>query len=621
MHFFTDVRLLATFATGSKPAGTQLAAVASANTAHFGAAIFRLEQLLPESWLEWPSVGPREALMLGLRAGFAERLLSALGEWSPRDRLLLGLYLQHGIAHDELHRWLKHSRDPERPLLLLRHVAHVVGWSEPEQKDDKCVVEPLRMLERIQECSLRERMHLLVCPACQDEQAALKNAARLVQHVLKLMFVPRQGELLTVRRVVKPKPDSADPLVMLLLALIIVGIVSAFGGSERQGKPTKAALAAMPQSAPDVIARSLKRWETGPPTGILHERYRMLSGVKTLSIERWYDWSAPHHMRQLVKDESQATVLDLVSDGDRRLRFRIRTSPDAERSSLVENAQVAAYVPILRQLPSVGPLGTFPASLINADESLLWLAQQGHSRLLGHTVAGGRAADEIMVDGQPDTLRLAIDRSTGAVLEATRLSDDGRSSTTVWQCDALEQLATVPRDQYEWPSGPLSALPDPRQLGAVMPPSLPVRTILDRKMAIAFPSELPGTTLAAFIHDVPGPSLPVQQIYEGQDWTVMFATSWLHYRSLPGEQLDRTAGTTQFSVLPYGIPDTITGQWKSGNATGTVYYWQAGVSHATREQMLAHILGSMTELGPATEDLFQQRFSNRQPSAAIQSSR
>ncbi len=608
---------LATFATGDGPSALVLARVALHRAPNLGHAVASLDNILPGHWLSWPSVGPREWLELDLRANDAERLVAVLGEWSPRDRLLLGVWLLLDVPAEDLEQWLHFPDAKADVMTLLRHVARTLGWVEPVNREPACLalMDALIEADDLQD-GRQTRLHLLGCLACQEERTALQQARSLILKAWRLMFrAPR-----FYGRTVAQTPGQRERSRWLWrravgLALCIVIGFATVRSSDKT--PLAPAVAPRPITAQGVIERVLHRWEQGGGTGVTHERYRVLSGAQTLVIERWYDWTAPHRLRVIVRTMDGSPRLDLVTDGQRRVSYTVETPPFVGRTVSIDSPGVAQLLPLLYQLPVVGPLGSFPGELHNADLALLWAAQQARPRLLGTSRIGGRLAMHLLFTGADHVaVHLLIDQQTAAVLQATRLDPQTGQSLLVWQADLLERLpwANELDDSAEHYSNDLL---DPRDLFARAPSALTVWTVLGRAMQVPFPTALPGTPLGAFLHDQDGPSFAVEQVYEGADWSLILNTSRLAYPNTPPSTFDQHIGDIAYTVIPSGSPDSVHVEWQLGTTSrGYLLLWDASLRRDRQALVVRSILASFTLLTPANAPAVQRRFlqpSNDEP--------
>ncbi|MBA3943968.1 MAG: hypothetical protein H0X37_05330 [Herpetosiphonaceae bacterium] len=600
---------LATFATGDGPSALELARVALHRAPSLGYAVTNLDNILPSHWLSWPSVGPREWLELDLRATDAERLVAVLGEWSPRDRLLLGVWLLLDVPAEDLEQWLHFPGGKARVMTLLRHVARTLGWIEPVNRVVTCLAVMDSLIEADdQQAGRQTRLHLLGCYSCQEERTALQHARSLILKAWRLMFrAPRfYGQTVAQTPAQRERNQWLLRRAVGLAVCCVVGFATVRASAQTPVPPEAAPTHITAQS---VIERVLHRWEQGNGTGVAHERYRILSGGQTLVIERWYDWSIEHRLRVMVHAMDGSLRLDLVTDGQHHLSYTVETPPFVGRTMSIDSPGVAQLLPLLRQLPVVGPLGSFPGDLHNADLALVRSAQQARPRLLGTSRVGGRLAIHLLyTDADHVAVHLLIDQQTAAVLRATRLDPETGQSLVVWQADLLE---TVPwSNQLDDSAERYSPdLPDPRELLAPAPAALTVWTVLSREMPVAFPAALPGTPLGAFLHDQDVPSLAVEQVYEGEDWSLILKTWRLAAPQPPPATFVQHVGDIAYTIIPGGSRDTIAVEWQLGMiARGSLLFWHATLPRDRQVLTVRSILGSLTLLTPANAPEIQRRF-------------
>lgn len=617
--FAAEITQLASFAVGDQRAGLFLARAALQNKPRRGQAVAALYRLLPDTWLAWPSIGPRETLQLDLRTSDAERLISVLGEWSPSDRLLLGLYLLLDIPRDRLGTWLPHPEAGARVAELLIHVAHALDWIDTEVLPHACAAVTESLLE-VDDPDLgrKVRLHLLGCPTCRAEATALRRARALVLKTINLFFPPQKIEIwaavpLPANLQRQPPWHRRQGVLVTCLLLFAVGL---YLGQRPplQAQPFGTAAGAFaqlpaPSTAGAVIERALRRWEAAPHQQITHERYRARSGTRTVIIERWYDWMPPHRLRIKVDDVTGAPILDLVSDGRSRLSYTVHAGTFGTRTADVKNEAVAALTPILRNLPSVGPFGSFPADQRWFDQELLWAAQKGEPRLLGSTTFAGRATYRVVyTDHDGARIYLSIDRSNFAVLQATRTVPDAGRSEQVWQAEVFAAVPSLPVGSIARTQA-TTTLPNPRQIWAEPQANIAVSTIVGYSMPFALPEVLPGTPIAAFMRVLENRALDVLQLYEGPDWSLMVITPRIDYLRLRTRQLDQQTGPVAYAVMPSSDPDVVQVEWRLDSANhGMLFFWQAGKTRSEQLAALQPVLASLTSPDHTTADVWQQRF-------------
>lgn len=618
-HFAPEIVQLATFAIGDLRSALQFAQWALHEAPREGAAVKKLYQLLPETWLAWPSVGPREWLTLHLRPTEAERLISVLGEWSPTDRLVLGLHLLLGVPCEQIGQWVPLPGGGERVVELLGHVAHAMGFSTRYELTTACEAVADTLLDAHDPALGRvARLHFLGCAACRDHASGLQQARKLVLATIALLFrrvdwAPSYLATLPYQPPVR-QPSALQRIVRrtaLVVALIVLGFVLGQRPAPASTINASASGATSVQvTAAQVIERALKRWEHGPTREFSYERYRARSGQDTVIIERWYEWAAPHRLGVNVRRADGTPLLAVTRNGRSHLSYRIHAGRYT-RALQVEHTGVATLTPLLLQLPHVGGIGSFPANGEYWDQTLLWAAQQGKPRLLGTTTFRERKAVRVaftMPNG--DGMYLIIDQATSALLQATRTVSDTQQSEHVWEAEVVQLQRGIPVDPAPLPTELSDSLPNPRQLLLATPPSnVDVQTVLTRKMPFAVPQQLPGPLIAAYLRDLNNRSLEVAQLYEGTDWSLLVASPRISY-NIPFRILDQQLGTTAYAVVANTGPQPFSQiEWQLADGSrGVASLWQGGVDETRRLALLKEIVGSLTPVTAQNAATWQAHF-------------
>lgn len=582
------------------------------------AALRRLIALMPRGWLSWPTAaGPADELRLSLKRERADRLLSLLGQADPAARIGLALHLLDDVPRDELQSWLGVAGIEQRVERMIVHIGGSLELLPPPGDQPACVrLAPELLDAHDPQIGRLIRRHTVGCEACRVRAEGIAHTIDLLRRALDTFFrapppddIARrmaQRQHLVRKRVVNPW--IAAPLVVLLLVLV--------GRAVGAASDTAAAPQVLTSSA--IIDRALQRWDRHTIRyGVLRERVTIGMDDETRVLERWYDYSPPHRMRiTLYKPDDPTPLLDLTTDGSRRLAYRVVRGSAIEQG-YVENEQVAQWMPLLQQLPTVGSVGRLPVSNYQSDALLLAQAQRDGAVLLGATQWSYRPAWLLMsTSTSGERVQLTIDRETYALLEARINTSMSGTTTTasrrVWRTDLLEMLnrPDVPGNIFRVARAkPAQTLLNPRQIGGRTELLLNLDTAVVNN-PLPVPTVLPEPSVLAYLRLPSRLSTSVSQVYEGPWSTLIIESSLLPMPRLVRPPRGEFAGG-RFERIPATRDQATILEWTLNTAPQErkrLYLWHALLSDAERDQLALRILDSMTAVDSANADQFRARF-------------
>jgi hypothetical protein len=352
-------------------------------------------------------------------------------------------------------------------------------------------------------------------------------------------------------------------------------------------------------TAAALIDRALHRLDPGTGSGILHEQYQIDTGPEAILAERWIDNQKPQRMRLILKRMSDGLrLLDLTTDGRTRLEYTA-TAPGEDKTSTtasIDNPRVADLMPLLRQLPATGAIGSFPSSNIPYDLTLLGNARHSKPTLLGTTTELGRPA-YLLTYAAPDEgqrIVLTIDAETAGLLRATGAAAQSNGPAEVlWQAHTVEIVPAPPAhifDLHEAEAGP--SLPDPRHLLLRPFSNLTVAEVGQQYVTFPVPVGLPAGTSLAYLRGAD--FFGALQVYEGTWTSAVLVTPLSEFPPRLGRpfenrlgailwrriRTDSIRGVTQIEFAPQAEPFR----------RSQLYLWHAFLAEDDREAEALRIL-------------------------------
>lgn len=589
---------------------------------HLGAAVRRLVALLPPDWLSWPNdAGPAEWLGMRLRYEQATRLISILGVWTPRERLALALYLLEEVRRDDLDAWLGTTGMAERLSALISSAGASLGQVPPPGESHDCREVAADLLD-VDDSQLgaRARLHTIGCAACRAHAAGLRRTRVILRRALDVLFradvPPHFPRLIAERRIVASYPRTRVRLVALLSVMLLLWSAVARGAEPAQPP----AAPPPPLDGPRLIDLAIHRFDDPVRSeGILHERFQIGNGPYPLTIERWFDYRPPHRLRVTVSRRDRAAPLfDLVASGPDRLAYILDPGVVRSYGGATRDPLIAAYIPMLAQLPAIGSLGALPVPQHHLDVPLLAEARRGAPTLLGSVLWRDRPAYLVASTTHTgERLVLTIDRESLSLLEARLMAAAASASTTfrVWEADLVEILLPrdVPASRFYLQQPTEVAQINPRQLFRYPLAELDLPAA-SRIAIIAVPDALPEPPLIAFIRNRSGLRTPVYQVYEGR-WSTLLVLSPAIIHA-PPRPLERRFPGGAYTLIDSRLPQTTLAEFALDAAPGRrmrVYFWHMLAADAEREALVERVIRSMVLIEATTIDRYAERFAPPPP--------
>lgn len=546
----------------------------------------------------------------GLSAAQAAALLTALAAASPAARLQLGLHTLLGLPAETIAVPAEALPDPAPPppsdpqaiagatpngtapdsidaLIELRCTLALALGYLPVTTERPLLLQVARLLagrahgpEAVQTRGL-----LLTSADARALRDGLFQTEATLQQAIPALFAATPPPALTARllKEVAGGQRSLSALqrrprlllvggVLLLLLLLVMPEVQRFAP-----EPVQPAVGAAPAIAPAaLIDAAIHRFErNAPATGLLHEVYQAQLGGERWTLERWYDYSAPHRLKVIAAREGEAMPLyALATDGQGQIQYRWqgRAMSGREQSIGIDVTvtadEIAQLMPILRQQPEVS---IFQTSSRPFDIGPFYLAQARNADLtaLGATDIDGRAAQMVtyrttrpfppldLAANQPESaptqVILAIDTETYALLDVTIVAQSAGESVTQnpWRATSVAVQASVPLGLFALE--PAESQATQTGLASVRLPTLPAEALLSLDAALAttqrtiyLPEQLPAADMRGLAANTGNghvgllyegafhtlllyhnPELSQAQLPEGQERTVNGLRYWL----------------------------------------------------------------------------------------------
>ena len=538
---------LAHFAVGDVETAHRLAAEALATTSSPRDAVRALAELLPRKMGSWPAAKeipetPESAL----------ELFSKVASWKPRERLALVLHLVARLPHQELDDWTGAGEITDRLPEIVDEPLHSSGKRPDSADSPACRLFAHSLLDVDDaEHGRNLRLHTLGCANCAARAEALRTRLSMLRESIQRVFPPElpryavrarrravgRGQRWQLRRI------SAACLVVLAVVLWL-GRPTASPALTRQAD-------SVPITAATLVERALNRVEAGPDVGTLHERARMGQGAEALVVERYTRLQAPHGMSLTLREAASGLLLlDLRTDGATRLWYSAKQRGGEPTTVSIDDARIGDMQPLLRNLPAVGSLGSFPSVRARSDIALLGAARSAGATLLGTTEVTDRPGYLLeYTDRRAERVVLTIDAETATLLRATTAPNGARGASQVlWQAEVVEIIPEAAAPELEIP--PIAAddaIPNPRHL-LLQPFSNTRLSDLKQQYAdIPMPSRLPADTALAYIRD--GSLYGLIQVYEGPWATIAILSNYDDLSMQPPQQLTERTGSIRWRVL------------------------------------------------------------------------
>ena len=577
----------------------ELAGQAIAGEGGDGAALRRLVAKLPGPQQDWPAVMPHRPAALGLDAASARQVFALLGDLSAAGRLALGLHLLFGVPRHELDRWLGTPTPAEQATHFVMEVGHAIGLIPPVADEPACqaISSKLADVDDV-ERGRAVRLHLLGCEHCRTRAEGVRRTLHLLREAIDVLFparqpLPRLQETPPVARIgrgTKVLRLGGTSAAALLAALLIIW----------RPAPTVAPRVQERVTAAGLIDRALHRLDPGTASGVLHEQYQIGTGPGALLSERWIDNGNPQRMRLTLKRVSDGLkLLDLTTDGRTRLQYTATGDDQSSTTTSIDNPRVADLMPLLRQLPATGAVGSFPPSNMPFDLTLLENARHLQPTLLGTTTELGRPA-YLLTYTEPDEgqhIVLTIDAQTSGLLRATSAAGQAHGSVEVlWQARTLEMLPAPPEHIFDLREAePDASLPDPRHLLFRPFSNMTVAELGRQYFTFPVPAGLPEGTSLAYLRGAD--FFGALQVYEGTWSSAVLVTPLSEFPPRLERPFEKRLGTTLWRQVRNdavrGVTQIEFAPQDEPFRRSQLYVWNALSSDADRDAEALRILANI----------------------------
>ncbi len=586
---------LAFFATGDVEAGHALAARALATTSTSRDAVRAIARRLPRKTRAWPTRQVIERVESEAKNTIGR--LAALARWTPRERLALALYLVGGVPRRDIGEWVDSVGLEERLVGLVATAAGIAPLTAPDE-NDACHVFAGSMLD-VDDPDLGRnlRLHMLGCTRCVERVVATRAVLRAMRDMVERFFPPEPPRHVPRAGIPPRRKRQAARLARLALACLLVFAVTVGIAWSAESRAGTARSERATVTAAALVDRALNRFSGEQRSGVLHERLHMGEGTDALVIERYTDYQPPHRMwLTLQKPGDDTLLLDLRTDGGTRLWYRGQNPGGTPTTVSIDDPRINEMQPLLRNLPAVGPLGSFPSARARTDVTLLAAATTANPTLLGTTTFAGRPAYLLSyVDEQEaERIVLTIDAETATLLRATAATAAGNgSSTQLWQAEIVEIVTPESAPSFDLPPAVASdEVPNPRHLLLQPFSNIRLGTLLGQHAVIPMPLELPPDTSLAYLRN--GNLYGIVQVYEGAMTTVAIVSNYYHMFTPPPEPLTERAGSTRWRVAREDTARSVT-QIEFAPARGAasralLYVWHAQLGDRERLELATRVL-------------------------------
>ena len=586
---------LAFFATGDVEAGHALAARALATTSTSRDAVRAIARRLPRKTRAWPTRQVIERVESEAKNTIGR--LAALARWTPRERLALALYLVGGVPRRDIGEWVDSVGLEERLVGLVATAAGIAPLTAPDE-NDACHVFAGSMLD-VDDPDLGRnlRLHMLGCTRCVERVVATRAVLRAMRDMVERFFPPEPPRHVLRAGIPARRKRQAARLARLALACLLVFAVTLGIAWSSESRAGTARSERATVTAAALVDRALNRFSGEQRSGVLHERLHMGEGTDALVIERYTDYQPPHRMwLTLQKPGDDTLLLDLRTDGGTRLWYRGQNPGGTPTTVSIDDPRINEMQPLLRNLPAVGPLGSFPSARARTDVTLLAAATTANPTLLGTTTFAGRPAYLLSyVDEQEaERIVLTIDAETATLLRATAATAAGNgSSTQLWQAEIVEIVTPESAPSFDLPPAVASdEVPNPRHLLLQPFSNIRLGTLLGQHAVIPMPLELPPDTSLAYLRN--GNLYGIVQVYEGAMTTVAIVSNYYHMFTPPPEPLTERAGSTRWRVAREDTARSVT-QIEFAPARGAasralLYVWHAQLGDRERLELATRVL-------------------------------
>jgi len=586
------------------------------------------------------SFGPADAARAGLTQEQAAGLTALLAGLTPSERLVLGLHTLRGHDAATIAELLPALPAPPQQTLSGFRCAAVPALGLLPPGADTALLPALDgWLDGLSspEEALELRRAVLEEPRARAQRDALAAVRQKLAQALPALVpggAPARliDDLLSMDEQPHARPARSSRLTPALLGLVVA--VLALAGAIvavpawMRGRQSSAAPAALDTAA--ILERAARRFEQAPlQQGVLHERLQLRNNDSAYTIERWYDYAAPHRVTVAVEIAgARGDRAAVSSDGRSLIQYRNWEGGDLDLS--VTPNQAARAAPLLRSFPNAAVV--FGENW-RTDIGPVYLGQAraAQVRSLGQTSYQGRPAYLLTYrgvpagtpspDGRPGQVLLTIDMQTYSLLEVALVADGESESVAQHplRAEVLEVLDEVPDSRFAQPAAEVVSR---SRLTSVYFPSLPPELSVDLEAAgrlggLLVPQELPDPTMRGLV-------LRAQRDADHQDTVIYYEGEFSSLVLLPSQNVftrdtlepvgeERTVGAYRYRLLHdrNGLPRTVTAEVSQGDQLGRRLIAVLADSYATdaeREAKLEQVIASLTPLTPQNVAVLRERF-------------
>ena len=533
---------------------------------------------------------------------------------SPLDRLGLTLFLTMNVPRGGVDGWLGTDGLAERLAVIVDVAGSELGYL-PADTPAECRPFRRNMIDVDDPAAGRRlRLHLLGCEHCVTALPGIKRTQKALRAWFERCETPLAAELPTADPgrsharlpAILASPSSRRIAAVCTLVILVVGLLVA--RPARSSRPA----ASTTITAREILDRALNH-HMARPAGVLHERFRIGTETGSLQGERWIDYRPPHALRLIVRaPDARAPLLDLATDGAYRLHYTARMGSLAPAGVTIEDEEVAAIQPLLRQLPAVGQLGSFPPLHRPGAHELLRNALRANPLLLGSATVLERPAYLLAFAQGSDQVVLTVDAETSALARATVVRGEGRSSSTVlWEAEQIELLAAAPSGTFDTGEGQThDSLPNPRHLLLDPFSTLRLRDVARSYFRVPLPAERPAGTTLAYLRTVD--FFGLVQAYEGEQASVAIVSSPPAYPVRPLTRLERQSGRTYWRVVEDDpdrqLTEIVFAPDDDLRRRSWLYVWHADLTDGERLAAAERIIDSITWVDDIEAAAYERRF-------------
>jgi hypothetical protein len=405
-----------------------------------------------------------------------------------------------------------------------------------------------------------------------------------------------------------------------------------------------------PRTAAELVDSAIHRLEQPSlQTGVLHEVYQAAwADQPPYVIERWYEYAAPHRLRiELRTEDGRPPLLAIASDGQGLVQFRTTNNlflGNQSNESLdihLSPEELAAALPILRELPSPGVYSSSPLDGADISRYFLAAARANKPTIMGTTTFRQRTGYIVAYRTNqplppplaiyfrrqslpsPNRVLLTIDSQTYGLLDVAVLPEGERAITTrhPWQMQSLAILPDASTAVFQLPDSPVIAqragLPSPRGFSASRDQARSPNALIGLlRRPLLIPQALPDPTMRGVIlangHDPTDPA-DLRLLYDGAFVSMVLLPAPLVKDPVPAGPTEQTAGAFRYQLLSSGVQnsDLVVASVYPIAAPSQQMLLMLMAAYATpqeREATVRKVVASLVPLTPANAGSLEQQF-------------